>query len=76
MIAGKGDCVIYKSATLTMYASEKETLFLLGNLSSLRTCSTVLYNCEGKILSNFFLAGERDNFFATYTTGKVIWQKP
>ena len=76
IIADKSECKIYRGAFLTMYISTKETLFLLQNgASSLGRCNFILYNCEGKILSNFFLAGERENFYASHSNGKVIWQK-
>ena len=75
--AGIGECKPYGGATLTMFTSEKETLFLFDNFSSsLGICGYVLYNCSGKRVSpTFFSSEDRRLFLTTHTTGIVIWQK-
>ncbi|MCY1518878.1 hypothetical protein D9M68_536070 [compost metagenome] len=77
IMEGRSECPIYKGAVIFMYASENETLFLLGNPSSLGKCTTLLYNCEGKIVLNFWgLGAEKyEEFEAAHPNRVIIWVK-
>ena len=77
IIAGKGECTTYKGASLTMYASEKETLFLFEQMvSSIAICNYAIYDCSGKRVSPLlYTPDDRRQFLATHTNGIIIWQK-
>lgn len=73
---GKTQCTIYNGAILTAFSSDTEDLFLLYNgMSSLYTCTQMVYNCSGNIISSNWTADDWNNFKVSHTKGTIIWQK-
>lgn len=73
---GKTQCTIYSGAILTAFSSDKEDLFLLYNgASSLYSCSQMVYNCSGNIISSDWTTDDWNNFKESHAKGTIIWQR-